>query len=141
MRWSFCFLCLLWRLCINLGAEDVLAGAGGAREYSPIFPLDIGTKIKYANSGVNGKKIPPILWIAAVNSSETVTWEHIQREIKMNPKWTINIWDNADKDKFMREFFAGSSILWAYENVNPVYGGAAKADIVRLNVSTVTASD
>lgn len=122
---------LLCLLSLSVVGDDVLIGAGSAREYSPIFPPDFDSKIKYSNSHINGKKIPPILWIAAVNASETITWEHIQREIKMNPTWTINVWDNADKDKFMREYFAGSSILWAYENINPTYGGAAKADIWR----------
>jgi hypothetical protein len=43
----------------------------------------------------------------------------------------VNVWDNTDKDRFMRDYFAGSSILWASESINPIYGGAAKADIWR----------
>ena len=109
-------------------------GAGEEREYSPIFPPDIEARVKRGSPTFNGKKIPTILWIAAINSTEVNNeWEHVKEEKKRNPGWTVNVWDNADKDKFMRDYYAGSSILWAYENINPIYGGAAKADIVSLN--------
>lgn len=107
-------------------------GAGEEREYSPIFPPDIEARVKRGSPTFNGKKIPTILWIAAINSTEVNNeWEHVKEEKKRNPGWTVNVWDNADKDKFMRDYYAGSSILWAYENINPIYGGAAKADIWR----------
>ena len=82
----------------------------------------------------NGPIIPKNLWIAVVNKTEVLQWDHIQKEIKMNPTWTIYICDNNDKDKFMRKYFNGTSLLWAYESINPSVGGAAKADIWRYAV-------
>lgn len=81
---------------------------------------------------INGpKKIPKNLWIAVVNSTEVSSWSHILNEKKLNPDWKVNIWDNEAKDNFMKEYFADTSLLWAYNNINPIVGGAAKADIWR----------
>ena len=59
------------------------------------------------------------------------SWPHIDTEFKINPNWTVHLVDNASKDKFMEENFPGTSLLWAYKNINPIYGGAAKTDIWR----------
>jgi hypothetical protein len=84
-----------------------------------------------AKSGEGDRKIPRRIWIAAVNSSEVREWAHVQNEINLHPGWEVSICDNAAKDKFMRDTFPGTSLLWAYENINKIAGGAAKADIWR----------
>jgi hypothetical protein len=109
-------------------------------EHLPIFPRGL-----YANAGIlpthvtqttttNKKKIPRHMWIAAVNATEVGAWPHVEALHTNNTEWTINIWTNEQKDKFMRDNFAGSRVLWAYENINPVMGGAARADIWRYAV-------
>jgi len=79
-------------------------------------------------------KISKNIWIAVVNKSEALSWDHIQKEIRINPTWNVHVCDNEDKDKFMNKTFAGTSLLWAYNNINPFNGGAAKADIWRYAV-------
>ena len=71
---------------------------------------------RYKIANKNNKKklktdniIPKNLWIAVVNKTEVLEWEHIQKEIKLNPTWNVYICDNNDKDKFMREYFNGTS--------------------------------
>lgn len=81
-----------------------------------------------------GRYITKNVWIAVVNKSESIAWDHIQREIKLNPSWKFNIWDNNDKDDFINDAYAGTSVQWAYNNINPALGGAAKADIWRYAV-------
>jgi mannosyltransferase OCH1-like enzyme len=99
----------------------------------PDSPLLNFTQKPQTNKIFN-KRIPQNLWIAVVNKSEVSTWPHILNEIKVNPTWNVHLVDNEMKDKFMNEYFAGTSVLWAYQNINPVVGGAAKADIWRYCV-------
>ena len=76
--------------------------------------------------------IPHHLWIAVKdNASSYYTWPNIASEIRLNPTWSIHVCDNVDKDSFMSEFFNGTSLLWAYNKLNPLIAGAAKADIWR----------
>jgi hypothetical protein len=39
-----------------------------------------------------------------------------------NPLWKWNICDNNCKDHFMETVFANSSVLWAYNMLNPEVG-------------------
>lgn len=115
--------CWLYRCCNGAGEGPQL----------PIFPPSL-QELNFSKSAYvakEGRKIPKILWIAVVNKTEVAAWEHIVREQTLNPGWQVNLWDNADKDAFMAKHFAGTSLLWAYDNINPVVGGAAKADIWR----------
>ena len=45
----------------------------------------------------------------------------------------MNVCDNKCKDTFMNRTFADTSILWAYNAINPLVG-AARADIWRYCV-------
>ena len=79
-----------------------------------------------------GDKIPHHLWIAVKdNSSSYLNWENIQREIALNPTWSVHICDNEAKDSFIETFFPNTSLLSSYNNINPVIAGASKADIWR----------
>jgi hypothetical protein len=74
------------------------------------------------------------IWIAVVNKSEVSLWDHVRKEAELNPHWTLHICDNKDKDEFINTAYANTSLQWAYNNINPVFGGAAKADIWRYAV-------
>ena len=79
-----------------------------------------------------GDKIPHHLWIAVKdNSSSYLEWENIKRETALNPTWSVHICDNDAKDSFIETFFPNTSLLWSYNNINPVIAGASKADIWR----------
>jgi mannosyltransferase OCH1-like enzyme len=72
--------------------------------------------------------------VAVVNATEVSGWENVRVLKELNPGWVVHVCDNNDKDQFMRDHFFGSKLLWAYETINPVVGGAAKADIWRYAV-------
>ena len=113
-----------------------LNGFTTAGYHFPIFPQGLfaqGAGDRASSNAVN-KKIPKSFWIAVVNASEVAEWPHIVHLKKSNPNWALNLCDNAAKDSFMRENFYGTSLLWAYENINPAVGGAARADIWRYAV-------
>lgn len=101
---------------------------------APIFPRDLGSMGWDSLREKDGKKITRNLWIAVVNASEVAQWEHIKEEQRLNPDWTVHLCDNHMKDQFMSDNFAGTSLLWAYNNINQKVGGAAKADIWRYAV-------
>ena len=79
-----------------------------------------------------GDLIPHHLWIAVKdNASAYYDWPNVKGEISLNPSWSVHVCDNTEKDTFMAEFFNGTSLLWAYDAINPTIAGAAKADIWR----------
>jgi hypothetical protein len=50
-----------------------------------------------------------------------------------NPDWKVNFCDNDEKDKFIDEYFAGTSFHWAYNIINPVIG-TAKSELWRIAI-------
>lgn len=95
----------------------------------PLLPLSLPTVA--FNSSYN-KHIPRQLWIAVKDKADELPG-HLQAFFARNPEWHVNVCDNACKDAFMRKVFAGTSVLWAYELINPLVG-AARADIWRYSV-------
>jgi Glycosyltransferase sugar-binding region containing DXD motif len=75
---------------------------------------------------------PRYIWIAVKDRSDPLP-NHLFTTFRRNPSWTVYVCDNACKDYFMSTFFANTSILWAYNAINPLVG-AAKADIWRYSV-------
>jgi mannosyltransferase OCH1-like enzyme len=115
----------------------VVESLNSADSYTSDINVDNGFYHDYLpseNTSHNVNAISKNIWIAVVNKSEALLWDHIQKEIRINPTWTVHVCDNADKDKFMNDIFVGTSLLWAYNNINPFNGGAAKADIWRYAV-------
>ena len=96
----------------------------------PLFSRDFLPSFNFEEKAFITKNI----WIAVVNKTEALTWEHIKKEQDLNPNWKLHICDNADKDSFINLFYANTSLQWAYNNINPTNGGAAKADIWRYAV-------
>ena len=96
-------------------------------QYSlPVIPnriLDIINK-KVNIRHENHKYIPSIAWIATRNNSEARP-NHMTGSngfIARNKNWQIHFCDNDDKDLFMETNYYNSSILWAYNILNPVIG-------------------
>lgn len=58
---------------------------------------------------------------------------HLENIINKNQDWKAHLIDNQLMDRFMYESFANTSVLWAYEKINPELG-AVKADIWRMAV-------
>jgi hypothetical protein len=127
-------------------ATDATAGSGRSYRDLPMFPAGLfsrseisGSADANAQSGQSGHNtktqlIPKNLWLAVKNTTDVLQWENVIDMRKKNPDWKIYVWDNAQKDKFMSDNFMGSRVLWAYENINPAVGGAARADIWRYAV-------
>ena len=125
---------LIWLCCCTSFKDDrpVLPPYSQLREKLKTKDTMCGGKL-FIDSGAD--LIPHHLWIAVKdNASSYYTWPNIASEIRLNPTWSIHICDNADKDSFMSEFFNGTSLLWAYNAINPTIAGAAKADIWRYGV-------
>eukprot|EP01038_Epipyxis_sp_PR26KG_P013504 gene13504-18118_t len=78
------------------------------------------------------KKVPQNLWIAVTFANNTIP-PHLLQLFKRNSHWNIYISDNNLKDLFMNEVFYNTSLLWAYNLINPT-AGAAKADMWRYAV-------
>jgi mannosyltransferase OCH1-like enzyme len=72
------------------------------------------------------------IWIAVKDRSDPLP-NHLFVTFRRNPTWTVYVCDNACKDYFMSTLFANTSVLWAYNAINPLVG-AAKADIWRYSV-------
>ena len=81
----------------------------------------------------NGKLIPRHLWMAfkEVPAPEDRR-DYLKKMISKNENqgWVTHLADNADKLKWMREYFSGTSVLWAFEMIHPTLGNSA-ADIWR----------
>jgi hypothetical protein len=88
---------------------------------------------KSTNILENGKFIPNKVWIAVRNISDPLA-NHMNGPngfIARNSDWEVNFCDNEAKDLFMKNYFKNTSILWAYEILNPLIG-TSKAEIWRL---------
>lgn len=53
--------------------------------------------------------------------------------VARNSEWEVNFCGNYEKDQFMAETFPNTSLLWAYDILNPLLG-TAKAELWRLAV-------
>lgn len=78
------------------------------------------------------KLVPRHLWIAVRNRSEELNVQ-MPGLFDRNPHWFVHIDGNEEKDLFMNETFANTSLLWAYHILSSQVG-AAKADIWRYAV-------
>ena len=92
----------------------------------PVIPIQIQNivKKKINIKNENNKYIPSIAWIATRNNSEAKP-SHMTGSngfIARNKNWQIHFCDNDDKDHFMETNYYNSSILWAYNVLNPVIG-------------------
>lgn len=102
-----------------------------AQEFdNPVFPETL--PVLATVDPFYGKHIPRRLWIAVKDRADELPG-HLKTFFTLNKNWNITVCDNACKDKFMNKVFAGTSILWAYNAINPLVG-AAKADIWRYSV-------
>lgn len=104
----------------------------------PIVPHELNQQIiKRSNvkSEDTNKYIPQIVWIAVRNKTDDKPKHFLGPEgfLARNKNWQINFCDNDDKDAFMEKYYSGSSILWAYNIINPAIG-TAKVELWRLAV-------
>ena len=88
-----------------------------------------------AESSTMVTQIPKIIWLTMKNSTENYhdLPENVQIVLDQNPKWVSVIADNKLALEFMQKIYANTSLLWAYESINPILG-ASKADIWRYAV-------
>ena len=78
------------------------------------------------------KKIPRNVWVAVRNSS-TILPHHTHTFMIKNKEWKYYFCGNAEKDYFMNKYFYNTSILWAYNALNP-HLGTAKSELWRLAI-------
>jgi hypothetical protein len=84
---------------------------------------------------ITGKYIPRLGWIAVRNSSDARA-AHMTGPngfVARNTHWKLHFCGNEEKDRFMEITFSNTSLLWAYNILNPAIG-TAKAEIWRLAV-------
>lgn len=101
----------------------------------PLFPAGISTEkdALYTSGFIDTTKfIPRHVWIAVRNSSDEKP-KHTAALMERNKLWNFHFYGNEEKDNFMREHFAGTSILWAYEILNPAIG-CSRPEIWRLAI-------
>jgi hypothetical protein len=92
----------------------------------PRYYAGNGTSLSSSSSG---KLIPRYLWVAVKDGNASLNYQ-IPELFQRNPSWAAHVCGNREKDLFMREQFANTSLLWAYDLIAP-WAGAAKADIWR----------
>jgi len=101
----------------------------------PLFPTEIWTEkdATYTSGFLDTTKfIPRHVWIAVRNSSDEKP-KHTAALMERNKLWNFHFYGNEEKDDFMRLHFAGTSILWAYEILNPAIG-CSRPEIWRLAI-------
>ena len=87
---------------------------------SPVFPTVL-PYLPYNGTGLYKKEIPQHIWIAVRNISDGRP-THLLEFAKRNSNWTIHYCDNDEKDSFMDTVFQNTSLLWAYNILNPLIG-------------------
>ncbi len=82
-----------------------------------------------------GKFIPRHCWIAVRNASDPLPHHYLGSNgfLARNPLWEVHFCGNEEKDAFMNRYYQNTSVLWAYEILNPQIG-TAKAEIWRLAI-------
>lgn len=101
----------------------------------PLFPTDIWKEkdIIYTNGFKDATKfIPRHVWIAVRNSSDEKP-KHTAALMDKNKLWNFHFYGNEEKDEFMKKHYSGTSILWAYEILNPAIG-CSRPEIWRLAI-------
>lgn len=103
----------------------------------PVVPETVKQQIETVKAAKLSadKYIPRSAWIAVRNVSD-IKPNHMLGPngfIQRNSNWYIHFCDNEMKDSFMEKNYAGSSILWAYNILNPAIG-TSKVEIWRLAV-------
>lgn len=123
---------MIWLLVFGF----LIMKAASTEQYDlPVIPPSITSLGAPKRDSSTGKYIPQRAWIAVRNVSDNRP-SHMEGPtgfVARNSNWKINFCDNDAKDKFMEENYAGSSILWAYNILNPVIG-TSKVEIWRLAV-------
>jgi hypothetical protein len=99
---------------------------------APLFPASNILKAARDIKTNASNTIPKKVWIAVRNISDSRP-AHLDGFVKRNPAWQVIYCDNNCKDDFMRTAFANTSILWAYNILNPMIG-TAKVEVWRLAV-------
>lgn len=82
------------------------------------------------------KRVPKHCWIAFYQQPTNLTMKgHTRKMFERNYPlgWNFHFAGNAEKLAFMRQYFANTSTLWAYENIHKRVGNSA-ADIWRYAV-------
>jgi mannosyltransferase OCH1-like enzyme len=77
--------------------------------------------------------IPRIFWVTMKDIKPNDVAPHIKRVFDHHQSWKAVVADDAGADAFMRIVYANTSLLWAYDMINPSLG-AAKADLWRYSV-------
>lgn len=96
----------------------------------PILPSSF-LPFNYNVTTPSDKFIPRNVFIA-VRKVDVID-KHILQFMNINPSWHFNLCDNDCKDAFMNTVFKNTSILWAYNILNPAIG-TSKVEIWRLAV-------
>ena len=90
------------------------------------------TPFFFANTSIpNDTFIPRNAWIAVRDSHDIP--KNILEMMHRNANWNFHLCDNNCKDNFMEKLYANTSILWAYNMLNPIIG-TSKVEIWRLCV-------
>ena len=93
----------------------------------PLIPADLVKLVlaERANrrNATTNKHIPANVWIAVRNSSDPKPGHFLGPKgfIARNADWSAHFCKNHDKDLFMQTAFAGTSLLWAYNILNPLF--------------------
>lgn len=119
------------------------AAAASHRRHSyedlPLIPSDLRALVESQRANklnaTTNKYIPSKVWIAVRNISDVKPGHYLGPKgfLERNKDWEINFCGNAEKDLFMRTYFMDTSVLWAYNILNPQIG-TAKAEIWRIAV-------
>lgn len=134
IRMNFVIFCLVW--------ISIFMVSNGLEPYElPVVPDSVKKLLtssdyqKSVQKASDGKFIPRKGWIAVRNVSDVKPNHMLGPDgfIQRNSNWDLQFCDNEMKDSFMEKEFANSSILWAYNILNPVIG-TAKVEIWRLAV-------
>jgi hypothetical protein len=99
----------------------------------PLLPTQSAVeKFRTMNElNVSTSLISKNVWMTLKEVPETLP-ENIAKLIATNTDWQFHILDDKAVTSFMNDHFANTSILWAYNLINPMLP-AAKADIWRIS--------
>lgn len=94
-------------------------------------PYSDAINLRYASAFSANSSIPKTFWITMKDSSKVPG--HIKKYLSTHENWKSGIVDDSYMTLFMEKVFANTSVLWAYNSINPQIM-AGKTDIWRYAV-------
>lgn len=111
----------------TLPSREAMNAAASGLVDSPPFATAVGMLTNHTG---NDTTIPKMFWVTMKHVHKHSNVVHVNNT---HPQWAMNIVDDAQMNRFFETVYANTSVLWAFQMINPLLM-AAKADLFRYAV-------